>query len=286
MVDGFLLVDKPTAWTSHDVIAKLRGILGMRKVGHAGTLDPMATGLLVVGLGKGTRLLRFVQDLPKEYQATALFGVATDSGDADGQVIADLPVAFTEEDLRGALSGFVGTIQQAPPAFSAIKRDGKRLHELARAGIAVEVEPRPVEIHELELVEFVTPTATLRVRCGKGTYIRVLADDIAKALGTRAHLVALCRVSSGGHSLDEATTIGELEAASDPSSFVLTLAAGLGALQSVQLPSSQRTTARHGGPIESVPDMGQGPIAVLDGSDLVGVYRSDDDRLVPEVVVA
>ncbi len=258
----------------------------MRKIGHSGTLDPMATGLLVVGLGRATRLLRFIQDLPKDYEATALFGVATDSGDADGDVIEESTPEFTEEELRVALGPFVGTIQQVPPAVSAIKRGGKRMHELARAGVAVELEPRPVEIYDLELVDFAMPTAKLRVRCGKGTYIRVLAEDVAKAVGTRAHLVALRRTASAGFSVDGAKTIEELESAEDPNSFVLSPAEGLKALPSVQLPEQQRTAVLHGGPIEDVANATAGPVAVLDGDDLVGVYRPEGDRLVPEVVVA
>lgn len=258
----------------------------MRKIGHSGTLDPMATGLLVVGLGRATRLLRFIQDLPKDYDATALFGIATDSGDADGEVIEESTPEFTEEDLRAALGSFVGTIQQVPPAVSAIKRGGKRMHELARAGVAVELEPRPVEIYDLELIDFSMPTAKLRVSCGKGTYIRVLAEDIAKAVGTRAHLVALRRTASAGFSVDEARTIEELETAADPNSFVLSPAEGLKALPSVQLPQEQRTAVLHGGPIEAVAATAPGPVAVLDGDDLVGVYRPEGARLVPEVVVA
>ena len=149
MADGFLLVDKPATWTSHDVVAKVRRLLKMRKVGHSGTLDPMATGLLVVGLGKATRLLRFVQDLPKEYVATVHFGVATTTGDADGEVVEEASADFGRAELESVMRGFVGTILQTPPQVSAIKRDGKRLHELARAGVEVELEPRPVEVHEI-----------------------------------------------------------------------------------------------------------------------------------------
>lgn len=279
-----MLVDKPATWTSHDVVGKVRRVLGMKKVGHAGTLDPMATGLLVVGLGTATRLLRFIQDLPKEYVAEVLFGVGTDTGDADGRVIEESQPHFVEAALRAALGPFVGTIDQVPPAVSAIKRGGKRLHELARAGVVVELEPRPVEVHEIELVRFAMPRATLRVRCGKGTYIRVLADDIARALGTRAHLTGLRRTASGSLSADDAATIENLE--EHAANLVLAPASGLRDLVSVALPREQKATARHGAPIVGVAIAAIGPVAVLDDGELIGVYSPDGDRLVPEVVVA
>ena len=284
MVDGFLLVDKPATWTSHDVIAKVRGLMAKRKVGHSGTLDPMATGLLVVGLGKATRLLRFVQDLPKEYEATVRFGVATTTGDAEGEPIEEVPGEVSQVDLERALGSFVGTISQIPPQVSAIKRGGKRLHELARAGIEVELEPRPVEIHEIELGSFDPPQATLRVVCGKGTYIRVLADDIAKALGTRAHLTALRRTSSGTLSVKDSSTIDQLEAADDRERLVLSAADGLRDLPGVQVPSEQLAAARNGSPVVAAAEA-PGLVRLLDDRQLVGIYRSDGDKLVPEVVI-
>jgi tRNA pseudouridine55 synthase len=279
-----LLVDKPATWTSHDVVGKVRRLLAMKRVGHAGTLDPMATGLLVVGLGKATRLLRFIQDLPKEYVTDVLFGVATDSGDADGRVVEESPPDFSEDELRAALRSFVGTIDQVPPAVSAIKRGGKRLHELTRAGVVVELEPRPVEVYEIELVRLAMPRATLRVRCGKGTYVRALGDDIAGVLRTRAHLTSLRRTGSGSLSVEDAATIEALE--EDAPALVLSPATGLRDLPSITLPPEQRATARNGAAIVGVATAVPGPMAVLDGGELIGVYSPKGEMLVPEVVMA
>ncbi|MEE8497413.1 MAG: tRNA pseudouridine(55) synthase TruB, partial [Acidimicrobiia bacterium] len=191
MTDGFLLVDKEGGWTSHDVVAKCRGILGERKIGHAGTLDPMATGLLVLGVGRATRLLRYVQGAAKRYEARVAFGIATDTLDADGAILEREPMDFTPEELSAVAARFVGSISQVPPMVSAVKVGGERLYELARQGIDVEREARTVQIHEIEVVDVSPgpyPEAEIVVRCGSGTYIRTLADDLAQALGGRAHL--------------------------------------------------------------------------------------------------
>ncbi len=172
MAEGFLLVDKPAGLTSHDVVARVRSISGIRKVGHAGTLDPSATGLLVVAVGRVTRLIRFVQEFPKEYVATAQFGVATDTLDADGAVLSRNPLPVTEGEVAVVMERFTGTIMQVPPMVSALRVDGRRLYELAREGKEVERDPRPVQVHELELIDFAPsdyPELTFRVRCSKGT---------------------------------------------------------------------------------------------------------------------
>ena len=185
---GFLLVDKPSGWTSHDVVAKVRNLVGIKKVGHAGTLDPMATGLVVLGLGRATRLLRFVQAAPKEYVATAVFGVATDSLDADGAILERTEMDVALRDLEHVMGRFVGKIAQVPPMVSARKVGGKKLYELARKGIEVEREAREVEIYQLDLLELAPspyPEVTFRTVCSTGTYVRTLADDMARALGGR-----------------------------------------------------------------------------------------------------
>ena len=197
---GFVLVDKAGGWTSHDVVAKSRRIFGLRRIGHAGTLDPMATGLLVLGIGGATRLLRFITDLPKEYEATARFGVATDSLDADGEITAREPMNIDAGDVASAMVRFRGEISQTPPMVSAVKVDGRRLHELARQGRKVERPARTVRVYSLDLEEFSAgpfPDVRFRVVGGSGLYVRVLADDLARALGGRAHLTSLRRVASG-----------------------------------------------------------------------------------------
>ncbi|MEA2002462.1 MAG: tRNA pseudouridine(55) synthase TruB, partial [Actinomycetota bacterium] len=195
-----MLVDKPGGWTSHDVVAKVRNLLKIKKVGHAGTLDPMATGLVVLGLGRATRLLRFVQAAPKEYVARAVFGVATDSLDADGAILDREAMNVEQAEVELAMDRFVGTIAQIPPMVSARKVGGRKLYELAREGIEIEREARDVEIYRLELTDFAPssyPEVTFRTVCSTGTYVRTLADDLARSLGGRAHLSALRRIRNG-----------------------------------------------------------------------------------------
>ncbi|MFZ4585966.1 MAG: tRNA pseudouridine(55) synthase TruB, partial [Acidimicrobiia bacterium] len=184
--DGLVVVDKSRGWTSHDVVGKLRRIYGTRKVGHAGTLDPMATGVLLVGIGKATRLLRFLQDDGKRYTGEITFGVSTDSLDAEGAVIEARDVVVTADDVQAVLPQFTGAIEQVPPMVSAIKIGGKKLYELARHGEEVERPARSVTISRLDLVGFVDgarPQATVEVECSSGTYIRSLAFDIGAAIG-------------------------------------------------------------------------------------------------------
>lgn len=212
---GFLLADKPKGWTSHDVVAKVRKQIG-GKVGHAGTLDPMATGLLVLGIGGATRLLRFVQGERKEYVATAQFGVATDSLDADGSIVSREPLPVTPRDVESVMERFTGDILQVPPMVSARKVEGRRLYELAREGKVVEREARPVTIYKLELIDIAPsdyPEVTFRTVCSTGTYIRTLADDLGRAVGGRAHLTALRRVRNGAIHVNDALSVDEIVAA-------------------------------------------------------------------------
>ncbi len=290
---GFVLVDKPQGWTSHAVVAKLRKLAGQRKVGHAGTLDPMATGLLVVGVGPATRLLRFVQGGVKEYVATARLGVATDSLDADGAVLTREPMPVSPEDVAAVLPRFIGTIHQVPPMVSARKVAGRRLYELAREGVEVEREARPVTIHELEVLDFAPsdyPELTFRVRCSSGTYVHSLADDIAAALGGRAHLTALRRVSNGALRVEEARSIAELESLAETGRFaeaVMPPAAGLADLAAISVDENTGAAVRNGAILHrgSVPGA-TGPFRVLDArGDLLAVYRAEGGSVRPEVVL-
>lgn len=286
------MIDKEAGLTSHDVVARVRGLAGQRKVGHGGTLDPMATGLLVLGLGRTTRLLRFVQELPKEYLARVVFGVATDTLDAEGSVVWREPMPFGEEDLRRALGGFLGTVTQVPPMVSAVRVGGRHLYELARGGEEVERAARPAEVYELELCDFAPgdhPEATLRVRCGKGTYVRVLADDIARALGGRAHLSKLRRTALGSFQVqvvawrlgDLQNRVGELP--------TLSPAEGLRDLPAIRVDPELTGAVSHGKSLPATkegPGEGQ-PLRVLDQEgNLLGVYRREGAQLLPTVVLA
>ena len=297
---GFLLVDKPGGWTSHDVVAKVRWLLGMRKVGHAGTLDPMATGLLVIGLGRGTRLLRFVQGAPKEYVATACFGVATDSLDADGSVLSREPLPVGAAEVSAAMKRFVGEISQLPPMVSAVKVGGRRLYDLAREGVEVERAARTVTIHELELIDLAPsdyPEVTFRVRCSTGTYVRTLADDLAGSLGGNAHLTALRRTRNGGMDVSAAHTIDELEGMREGgvlADVVLTPAAGLPDLPAITLDKSAVAAVRNGvafartalPPASTTSLSADGPVRMLaPGGELLAVYHLDGNQARPEVVL-
>jgi tRNA pseudouridine55 synthase len=216
-LDGVLLVDKPGEHTSHDVVARLRGKLRMRKVGHAGTLDPMATGLLIILLGRATRVSQFLISLDKEYEGTVELGKVTDSQDADGQVMETRPVpALTREEVAVAMQGFLGDQYQTPPMFSAIKIGGVPLYKKARKGEDVEREPRFIRVMAWDLLRFAPPHIDFRMRCSKGTYVRTLAHDLGTRLGCGAHLSALRRTATDRFSVKDALTMEEIEGLSIP----------------------------------------------------------------------
>ncbi len=213
-VMGFINLNKPPGPTSHDVVAWVRRGTGVRRVGHAGTLDPMASGVLVLGLGPATRLLEYLAGSAKRYLARVRLGVETDTYDAEGRITAERPFEHVgRADVEQAMEAFRGEIEQVPPMYSALKRGGKPLYRLARAGQEVKLEPRPVTIYSLELVGWEPPFVILDVECSPGTYIRSLAHDLGRALGCGAHLAGLVRTASGDFRLDDAIRWAEFEAA-------------------------------------------------------------------------
>jgi tRNA pseudouridine55 synthase len=207
---GVLNVDKPPGLTSHDVVVSIRKMARQRKVGHAGTLDPMATGVLLVCLGRATRVSEYLMRTPKVYRAAVRLGVSTTTHDAEGEITGEAEVNVTREGLDLALRQFLGHIHQVPPRYSAVKRDGKRFYELARQGIEVEVPVREVDITQLQIVDWALPVVHVEVHCGPGTYVRALARDLGRALGCGAHLVALRRLSSGSFAVSDAVTLEHL----------------------------------------------------------------------------
>lgn len=210
---GFLNIDKPPGWTSHDVVARVRRVTGERQVGHAGTLDPAASGVLPVAVGHATRVLPFMEDADKTYIATVRFGVTTDSADRDGRLVELRDAnSVTESDVASRLAAFRGEIEQTPPMHSAIKVGGRKLYELARSGAVVDVPTRRVTIHAIELVAWRVPEATLRIACSKGTYIRSIARDLGAALGTGAMLSRLVRTSAGQFRLAASIPLDDLGA--------------------------------------------------------------------------
>ena len=217
MANGIIIIDKPAGWTSMDVCAKLRGMFREKRVGHAGTLDPMATGVLPVFIGRATRAVEFAADSDKEYIAGLKLGVVTNTQDTTGEILEERPVEVSGEQLRAVLDRFTGDIEQIPPMYSAIKIGGKKLYELARKGKEVERKPRPVTIHALELEGW--PDAgeafTLRVVCSKGTYVRTLCHDIGQALGCGGCMSSLRRVKAAGFTLADSVTLEAVQEAVD-----------------------------------------------------------------------
>ena len=214
-MNGILLVDKPTGWTSSDVVAKLRGLLHERRIGHSGTLDPMATGLLVVFVGRATRAVEFAESQEKRYLASLRLGLATDTQDITGNRISGEPREISEAELERTLALFRGDIQQIPPMYSAIKVGGKKLYEIARRGGEVERKPRPVHIRELRLLGREGEDWLLDVTCSKGTYIRTLCHDIGQSLGCGGCMSALRRVRAGEFSIENACTLDQVREAAD-----------------------------------------------------------------------
>ncbi len=290
MRDGLVVVDKPGGWTSHDVVAKLRKTYGQRRVGHAGTLDPDATGVLLVGLGRGTRLLRFLQDSPKSYRGRVVFGIATTTLDASGAVVEQEPMSLAREDVEAAALRFVGDLEQLPPMVSAVKVGGRRLHRLARAGVDVERTPRRVRVDRFVVEDFEAgpyPAATVLVECGSGTYVRSLASDLGVALGGCAHLASLRRLSVGSFTLDDAHDLESVVA--EPDDVVLPLADAVRDLERVDVDEEQARAARHGiaFPVGALGERGAGPFAlVARGNDLIAVYERRGAACKPSVVMA
>jgi tRNA pseudouridine55 synthase len=212
-MEGILLVDKPRDHTSHDVVARLRGKLKMKRIGHAGTLDPMATGLLVILVGKATKVSQYLVSLDKEYEGTIELGKVTDTQDADGEVIETCPVpSLTDGDLLAAIKTFLGDQYQMPPMYSAIKINGQPLYKAARKGEDVEREPRFIRVMGWDVLRFASPQIDFRLRCTKGTYVRTLAHDLGAKLGCGAHLSALRRSATDKFSVSQALTLDQIQA--------------------------------------------------------------------------
>ncbi len=214
MLDGLLVINKPQNWTSFDVVAKIRNKLNVKKVGHTGTLDPMATGVLVLCLGKATKLAQKITDTDKEYIAEVTFGATSTTDDAEGVIskITNYELRITNlEEIKKVLKKFTGIIMQVPPIFSAKKIKGQRAYKLAREGKEVKLEPREVTVNEIEILDYEWPVLSLRIACGKGTYIRSIARDLGQELGVGGYLTALQRTRVGQYQLDQAVTIEEAD---------------------------------------------------------------------------
>ena len=278
-IDGLAVVDKPVGFTSHDVVAKARKLLGQKKIGHSGTLDPDATGVLLLGCGRVTRLLKYLTALPKSYVGEVVLGTETSTLDAAGEVTATFDMAgVTLDDVRRAAAAFVGDIEQVPPMVSAVKVGGRRLHELAREGIEVEREARRVTVHRLE----VTPTEDagvfgIEVECSSGTYVRTLAADIGRALGGGAHLRNLRRTAIGSFTLADAYPLDDLQ--------VLPPHEALRDYPSLRVDAATAVEVSHGKVLD-LPEAPEGPVALHDEAGaLLAVYEPHKGRMKPSVVI-
>ena len=235
LVDGVLLLDKPVGLSSNDALIRAKRVLNAKKAGHTGTLDPFATGLLPLCFGEATKFSQDLLEADKTYEATVHLGIMTTTGDTEGEVVEQLPVEATVEQIEAALARFRGPILQVPPMYSALKRDGKALYEYAREGITLEREARPVTIHGLALVEYTAPFLKILVTCSKGTYVRVLGEDIGAALGCGAHLNALRRVEVGNLAGQDMITLEDLLAHPDPLSLLKPVDALLSTFPALEL---------------------------------------------------
>jgi tRNA pseudouridine55 synthase len=284
MPDGFSVVDKQAGWTSHDVVARARKVLGERRVGHAGTLDPDATGVLLLGVGRATRLLRFLTALPKTYTGEVVFGRETSTLDSSGVTTATHEMTLAMEDVAAAAATLTGPIMQVPPMVSALKVDGRRLHELAREGIEVEREPRPVTVYRFDVESTPDPLVyRVEVECSSGTYVRSLAADLGHALGGGAHLRALRRTRIGSFGENEAHPVDTL--------VLQPAAVALRDMSSTSIDASTAAAVAHGKVLTRgvLGIEGDGPWAVLDeAGTLLAVYEptDKDDAVKPAVVLA
>jgi tRNA pseudouridine55 synthase len=280
-MDGLLNIDKPGDLTSHDVVAGVRRLTHLRRVGHAGTLDPQATGILLIGLGQGTKLMQFLHEHPKTYRATLKLGIRTDSGDAAGKVIAVCPVrGVGRAEVETLLARFQGTIEQVPPMYSALKHHGQRLYRLARQGIEIARQPRRVQLHRLSLTHLSPEDLSLEVECSSGTYIRVLADDIGARLGCGAHLTSLMRTAIGPYTLAQALTLEALQEAvhqGDWQRHIIALPVVGAAFPRILVTSAAAQSLAHG-----VPPLRQGIARVVgnfEAEETVAIFNLDGDLL-------
>jgi len=255
-VDGLLLLDKPTGMTSNAILQRVKWLCRARKAGHTGSLDPLASGMLPLCFGQGTKISAYLLDADKTYRVTARFGTQTDTADADGAVIAESEIRTVErEALEQALEKLTGDIEQVPPMYSALKKDGKRLYELARQGIEVDRPPRPVTIHSLAIEKFSPGAPVIRVQCSKGTYVRTLVEDLAKLLGTLGHVSALRRLAVEPFSETQLVTMEQVEAAAEVGDeafdqLMIPADSALVTFPAVNLNREQSAAVRQGNPVQ------------------------------------
>lgn len=278
-ISGVLVVDKPVGLTSHDVVQVIRKGTNIRRAGHTGTLDPRASGVLVVLIGPAVRLSEFVSASDKRYQAIIRLGATTDTYDEEGSVMTSSPVEITEEQFETALKQFIGEIEQVPPPYSAVKVNGKKAYEMAREGEEVELAPRIINVYNLELLEWAPPEAVIDVYCSSGTYVRSLANDLGKTLGCGAHLVGLRRTKSGRFTLRDAVPLRKLRDAFDQGNwyqYLIPAAEALSDWPAIELEMEQMEAIRHGHRIPAEPESSGWARGVSQQGELVALLQHDE----------
>ena len=278
--NGIIVIDKPAGWTSMDVCAKLRGMYREKRIGHAGTLDPMATGVLPVFIGRATRAVEFASEGEKEYVAGLKLGLVTNTQDTSGETLEQRPVSVTPERLEEVLAKFRGDIEQIPPMYSAIKMGGKKLYELARKGKEVERKPRPVTIHALTVEGQTAPDEyTIRVRCSKGTYVRTLCHDIGQALGCGACMSSLRRTMAAGFTLEQAVSLDTVQDSGDRTSLLLPVDAYFSTHPAITVEGSAEKKLRNGMTLV-MPQLVPGQYRVYGGDGtFLALCRAEDGKL-------
>jgi len=288
IVDGVLLLNKPVGITSNAALQKAKWLLNAKKAGHTGTLDPFADGLLPLCFGEATKFSAYLLDADKAYRAVMQLGVTTTTGDPEGEILATCEVDTNRAAIEAVLPRFIGDIEQIPPMHSALKHQGRPLYEYARAGIEIERPPRPVKIYAIELVECALPRVVIDVRCGSGTYIRTLAQDIGAALGCGAHLTALTRIAAGGFNLEQARTLADLDAldASQRPALLLPADCLVAHLPAVQLDAADAAALCQGRSVAH-PTAHPGLTRVYAAPlTFLGLAEADADHLVPRRLIA
>lgn len=285
-IEGVLVVDKPGGITSHDVVNRIRRVAGVRRVGHAGTLDPLATGVLLVCVGRATRLVEYLVGQPKTYITTVRLGQTTNTYDADGEIVKERPfIHVTPDAINQSLTSFRGTIQQQPPAYSAIKKDGQPLYKLARRGQAVAVPSRQVTIYELSLLDVNLPDVRLQVTCSSGTYIRSLAHDLGEALACGGHVTDLCRTAVGNFILQDAIALAALSR-ENVTDYLLPMTTAVAHLPRLDLDAAETANMQHGRPIIRRSQQPLSDLVQIFGVDgrFLGIATAKGDRWQPHKV--
>ena len=278
MANGVFNIDKPVGLTSHDLVDKVRWLVGIRRVGHAGTLDPLATGVMLVCVGRATRLVEYLVGHKKEYRATIRLGQETNTYDAEGEIVADVPVEVTSDELNAALGNFRGQITQRPPPFSAVKVDGQPLYKRARRGEVVESPERQVTVHELTLVNWLSPTVDVELTCSSGTYVRSIAHDLGRLLGCGGFLAALHRVSVGDFSDQDSVPLAKLNRG-NWESYLMEMDVAVKHLPRLDVPVEMAIKLHHGQPVPATGDREDANLVrVYDAnSKFVGIAVLDGD---------